>query len=324
MHYNDFGTWARRRFPFRIQKISVDAGFSCPNRDGRIALGGCTFCDNRSFNPSYLSAETDDSHGALTPQRITSQLEAGKKFFARKYPDMKYLAYFQAFTNTYAPLDRLKPMYEEALSARDVVGIVIGTRPDCVSKELLLYLEQLSRQTTVIVEYGIESANDATLRRINRGHDFACSQRAVEETAALGIITGGHVIVGLPGESAEESLRQASLISSLPLNILKIHQLQIIKGTALATEYLNSPFHLYSVDEYIHLISSYIQLLRKDIVLDRFTSQSPSHMLIAPKWGMKNHEFADKLNNYLRQNNIFQGARHPDGAFKPQSAQGEK
>lgn len=289
--YNDFGSWIRKQFPdFRVQKISIDAGFSCPNRDGRISSGGCSYCDNRTFNPSYCDRK----------KNITAQLEEGKKFFERKYPDMKYLAYFQAYTNTYAQLDVLKKMYEEALSVKNVVGIVIGTRPDCVSDELLDYLEELNRRTFVLVEYGIESANDDTLRRINRGHDFACSREAVERTHARGILTGGHIIIGLPGEDAAESLRQAPIISSLPLDILKIHQMQVIKGTKLANEYMENPFHVYTVEEYIDVIVKYIQLLRKDLVLERFVSQSPKELLIAPKWGLKNYEFTNLLNNRLK------------------------
>ena len=214
---------------------------------------------------------------------------------------MKYLAYFQAYTNTYAKVEELKAMYEEALRVDDVVGIVIGTRPDCVSDELLDYLEELSRLTFVLVEYGIESANDDTLRRINRGHDFACCRNAVERTHARGILTGGHIIIGLPGEDAGESLRQAPIISSLPLDILKIHQMQIIKGTRLAQEYAEHPFHVYTVDEYIDVIVRYIRLLRKDLVLERFVSQSPKDLLIAPKWGLKNYEFTNLLNNKLKE-----------------------
>ena len=297
MHYNDFGNWARNRFPYKIQKISIDAGFTCPNRDGRISHGGCIYCNNRSFNPSYLHSK----------HSISEQIEKGKAFFAHKYPDMKYLAYFQAYTNTYAPLDSLKSIYEEALECEDVVGIVIGTRPDCVTPPLLDYLEQLNRTTTVIVEYGVESVNDKTLLRINRGHDFACSKTAIESTSARGIITGAHIILGLPGENQCESIRQASIISSLPINILKIHQLQIIRNTPLADVYLKNPFHLYSMDEYIELVATYIQYLRKDIVLDRFISQSPPELLVAPNWGIKNHEFTDKLNQYLKNHNIYQG-----------------
>ena len=286
MQYNDFGTWLRKQFPdFRVQKISIDAGFTCPNRDGRISTGGCTYCDNRTFNPSYCDRN----------KSIREQLKEGKNFFNRKYSEMKYLAYFQAFTNTYGSVDLLKKMYEEALQEEDIVGLVIGTRPDCISTPLLDYLEQLSRQTFLIVEYGIESANNETLRRINRGHTFECSKKAVEMTAERGILTGGHIILGLPGEDREESLRQAPVISSLPLNILKIHQMQIIKGTRLAEEYLQNPFPLYAVEEYVRLIAEYISLLRKDLVLERFVSQSPPELLIAPRWGLKNYQFVHLL-----------------------------
>ena len=296
-YYYDYGTWIRHRFPFRVQKISIDAGFTCPNRDGRLSTGGCIYCDNRTFNPTYCQQK--DS--------ITQQLEAGKQFFARKYPEMKYLAYFQAYTNTYASIDHLRQLYEEALSVKDVVGIVIGTRPDCVSDELLDYLEDLNRRTFLIVEYGVESANNETLQRINRGHTFEQSRMAIEKTHQRGILTGAHIILGLPGEDAQENLRQAPIISSLPIDILKIHQMQIIRGTRLAAEFEQNPFHIYSVDEYIRLIANYIQRLRKDLVLERFVSQSPKELLISPQWGLKNHEFTDLLNNYLKAYQIHQG-----------------
>ena len=286
MQYNDFGTWLRKQFPdFRVQKISIDAGFTCPNRDGRISTGGCTYCDNRTFNPSYCDRN----------KSIREQLKEGKNFFNRKYSNMKYLAYFQAFTNTYGSIDLLKKLYEEALQEEDIVGLVIGTRPDCISTPLLDYLEQLSRQTFLIVEYGIESANNDTLRRINRVHTCEDKKKAVEMTAERGILTGGHIILGLPGEDREESLRQAPIISSLPLNILKIHQMQIIKGTRLAEEYLQNPFPLYTVEEYVRLIADYISLLRKDLVLERFVSQSPPELLVAPRWGLKNYQFVHLL-----------------------------
>ena len=296
-YYYDYGTWIRHRFPFRVQKISIDAGFTCPNRDGKLSTGGCIYCDNRTFNPSYCQRQ--DS--------ITRQLEAGKQFFARKYPEMKYLAYFQAYTNTYATIDRLRQLYEEALQVEDVVGIVIGTRPDCVSDALLDYLEDLNQRCFLIVEYGVESANDDTLRRINRGHTFEQSRLAIEKTHQRGILTGAHIILGLPGEDAAENLRQASVISALPIDILKIHQMQIIRGTRLADEFEQKPFHIYSIDEYIRLIAHYIQRLRKDLILERFVSQSPKEMLIAPHWGLKNHEFTDLLNNYLKAHDIHQG-----------------
>lgn len=295
--YRDFGSWLRQQFPFKVQKIAVDAGFSCPNRDGRISFGGCTYCDNRTFNPSYCD----------TRKSVTEQLEEGKRFFARKYPDMKFLAYFQAYTNTYGSIDHLRTLYEEALAVEDVVGIVIGTRPDCVDDSLLDYLGELATHRFVLVEYGIETANDDTLRHINRGHDFACCRDAVERSHSRGLLTGGHIIIGLPGEDAAESIRQAEVISSLPLDILKIHQLQIIRGTRMAAEYAQSPFHLYTAEEYMEVIAQYIEHLRSDLVLERFVSQSPADLLVAPRWGLKNYEFTHLLTHYMERNGMYQG-----------------
>ena len=295
--YTDFGSWLKEQFPFKVQKISINAGFSCPNRDGIIGVGGCTYCNNQTFSPDYCNKD----------HSITSQLEEGKAFFSRKYPEMKYLAYFQAYTNTYGNIEKLKSMYEEALKVEDVVGIVVGTRPDCMSDELLDYFDELNKRTFLIIEYGIESANDKTLSHINRGHDFKCSRSAIERTSERGILTGGHIILGLPGEDAEESIRQAPLISELKLNILKIHQLQIIRGTKMAEEFTQNPFHLYTADEYISLISRYIQYLRKDLILERFVSQSPKNLLIAPDWGLKNYGFTDKLKSYLIRSGSTQG-----------------
>lgn len=287
----------RRQFPFRVQKISVDAGFSCPNRDGHISHGGCTFCDNRTFNPSYCQPS----------KSIAEQIAEGKEFFSRKYPEMKYLAYFQAYSNTYGSLDTIRRRYEEALAQEDIVGIVIGTRPDCIDSSLLDYLEQLNSQTFIIVEYGIESVSDATLRRVNRGHTFECSRQAITATHERGILTGGHIILGLPGESADDNVAQATTISQLPLDILKLHQLQIISGTALAEEYQREPFHLYTADEYIDLCRRYIERLRPDLVLERFVSQSPKELLIAPKWGLKNYEFTNRFVNYMKRMDSWQG-----------------
>lgn len=298
--YNDFGTWIRARFPFKVQKISIDAGFTCPNRDGQTGTGGCTYCDNRTFNPTYCDRR----------KTVSEQLEEGKAFFARKYPEMRYLAYFQAYTNTYAPVSSLATMYEEALCTENVVGIVIGTRPDCINEALLDYLKTLSRRTFVLIEYGIETANNTTLRQINRGHTFECTQRAIEMTHRRGILVGGHIILGLPGEDAAESIRQAPIISSLPLDILKIHQMQIIRGTVLAREYARKPFHIYNVDEYIQLIIDYIARLRKDLILERFVSQSPADLLIAPKWGLKNYEFTNRLVNRMKKIGAFQGMNY--------------
>jgi len=299
---NNYGDWIREKFAYKVQKISIDAGFSCPNRDGKKGTGGCIFCDNNTFNPSYCDPK-------LT---IKEQLREGKDFFARKYKDMKYIAYFQAYSNTYAPLDTLKRRYEEALDDSDVVGIAIGTRPDCINEEILDYLEHLNRQTFVTVEYGIESANDDTLRLINRGHDFECSRKAVEQTAARGITTGAHVIHGLPGEDKNEILRQAEKISALPLTLLKIHQMQIIKGTRLAKMFAETPFPLFSAQEYISLVAEYLQRIRYGIVIERVASQSPKNLLIAPDWGLKNYQLTNLLINYMKEKGIKQG----DKAFE--------
>ena len=298
MPYNDYGTWLRQRFPYKVQKISVDAGFTCPNRDGRLGTGGCIYCNNDSFNPSYCQRE----------KSVKQQLVEGKEFFRRKYPEMRYMAYFQAFTNTYSTLDHLKSLYEEALDVEDVVGLVIGTRPDCIDDTLLDYLTQLARQTMVTLEYGIETANDDTLRLIRRGHDFQCVRDAVERTKGRGIVIGGHVILGLPGEDAEESVRQATIMSQLGLDVLKIHQMQIIRGTRLAQMYAENPFHLYSPEEYSELIVRYLEHLSEDMVVERFASQSPKEMLIAPKWGVKNYELTNLIVNKMKREGRRQGS----------------
>jgi radical SAM protein (TIGR01212 family) len=236
-------------------------------------------------------------------------LEEGKHFFSRKYPDMKYLAYFQAYTNTYDSLQNLKAKYEEALSVPDVIGLVIGTRPDCMPNDLLDYLADLNHRTFLLVEYGIESIYDATLSRINRGHTHVQTVDAVTRTAACGIRTGAHLILGLPGESREAILAEAGILSALPLTTLKLHQLQLIKGTRMAQEFAEQPsdFHLFTPDEYIDLVIDFIERLRPDLILERFVSQSPKELLIAPHWGLKNYEFTNLLVNYLKQNKIYQG-----------------
>lgn len=299
LRYNDFPGFLAAQFPFKVQKISLNAGFTCPNRDGSKGYGGCTYCNNQTFNPEYCR----------TDRSVTSQLAEGKLFFARKYPEMKYLAYFQAYTNTYGELEYLKRMYEEALQVEDVVGLVIGTRPDCMPDSLLDYLEELNRNTFLLVEYGIESTDDRTLERINRGHTFACTEDTVRRTAARGIKVGGHVILGLPGENREALIHQAEVLSELPLTTLKLHQLQLIRGTRMAQEYSRCPsdFHLYSADEYIELVIDYMEHLRPDIVLERFVSQSPKELLIAPDWGLKNHEFTGKVRKRLRERDSWQG-----------------
>ena len=289
MKYVEFGPWLQSELGCKVQKISVNAGMTCPNRDGALGTGGCTFCNNQTFNPAYCRTE----------KSVTQQLEEGKQFFARKYPAMKYLAYFQAYTNTYAELDRLVSLYEEALRVPDVVGLVIGTRPDCMPDNLLDYLEELNRRTFLIVEYGVESANDETLLRINRGHTFRQSCEAIRRTAERGIRVGAHVILGFPWEPFDELMRQAEEIGRLPLTTLKLHQLQIIRGTQLAREYAEHPWAVPTAEEYIDLVLNYISRLPYGLVMERFVSQSPPEMVIAPQWGLKNHEFANLLRNRM-------------------------
>ena len=282
MEYKEFGTWLQAELGCQAQKLSVDAGLTCPNRDGTLGRGGCTFCDNRTFNPAYCRQGGS----------ITDQLEAGKRFFARKYPTMKYLAYFQSYSNSYGTLSHLKELYEEALRVPDVVGLVIGTRPDCMPDALLEYLEELNRRTFLLVEYGVESANEETLVRVNRGHTFAQARECIIRTAQRGIRVGVHMILGFPWETRSELIRQAQLIASLPITTLKLHQLQVIKGTQLAREYELHPWPLPTAEEYVDLVLEYISHLPPSLVLERFVSQSPPEYVIAPRWGLKNHEFS--------------------------------
>ena len=302
IRYNDLSAYLSAHFPYKVQKISLNAGFTCPNRDGTVGYGGCTYCNNQTFNPAYCKTE----------KTVTEQLEEGKQFFARKYPEMKFLAYFQAYTNTYAELEELKRKYEEALPVPNVVGIVIGTRPDCMPDTLLDYLEDLNQRTFLVVEYGVESTDNDTLKRINRGHTFEVAEEVIRKTAARGIRVGAHIILGLPGEAKEQLIKQAGVLSALPLTTLKLHQLQLIKGTRMAHEFEMQPedFHLYSADEYIDLVIDYVEHLRPDIILERFVSQSPKDLLIAPDWGLKNHEFTDKVKKRMRERDAWQGKKY--------------
>lgn len=297
--YNDYSTYIKNLFGCKVQKISLNAAFTCPNRDGKLGRGGCTYCNNRTFNPEYCD----------TGKSITQQLEEGKQFFSRKYPEMKYLAYFQAYTNTYGELEVLKRKYEEALAVDGMLGLVIGTRPDCMPDSLLDYLENLAKYIHVTVEYGIESIDDNILRHINRGHDFATARDAVERTAARGIPVGVHMILGLPGEDKEAVLKQPYVLSELPVTTIKLHQLQIIRGTVMGEEYLRHPerFCLFGVDDYIETVVGYIARLRGDIVIERFVSQSPKKLLLAPDWGLKNHEFTDKVKKRMVELFVYQG-----------------
>ena len=270
------------RYGMRLQRLTLDGGFTCPNRDGTLGTGGCTFCDNAAFHPSYTQGKS-----------IPDQIDAGIAFHtARGRKADGYLAYFQAFSNTYAPIDVLRERYEAALSHPAVRGLVIGTRPDCIDGEKLDYLSSIKERGKIVeVEYGIESVYDLTLHRINRGHDFACTRRAVMETASRGLTTGGHIILGLPGETREMLLQEAGILSALPLDYLKFHQLQILKGTPMASEYKERPgdFLRPGPQEYINLLAEITTRLRPDIAIGRIASSVPPSFTEAP-WGLLRHD----------------------------------
>lgn len=297
--YNDYASYLKAIFPHRMQKITIHAGFSCPNRDGKVGYGGCTYCNNQTFNPDYCSPD----------KSITQQLTEGIDFFRKKYPDQHYLAYFQAYTNTYGSFESLQQKYEEALRHPLVDGLVIGTRPDCVDDQLLSYLQELNQSYYIMIEYGVESTLDKTLTLINRGHSYDVAENAIRETARRGIETCAHLILGLPQESENEILAHADKISELPLRCIKLHQLQLIKGTKMAQQFQEHPewFHLYSADEYINLIVRFIERLNPQFVIERFISQSPKDLLLNNGWGLKNYEFTDKLEKRMNELNILQG-----------------
>lgn len=297
--YTDFSAFLSKHFDGKVQKLSINAGFTCPNRDGTLGRGGCTYCNNRTFNPDYCG-----NFGS-----VTEQLEKGKQFFAKKYPEMKYLAYFQAYTNTYGELSRLRSLYEEALKVKDVVGLVVGTRPDCMPEDLLDYFTELNKKTFVLIEYGVETAHNKTLERINRGHTFECSAEAIRKTSERGIPVGAHLILGLPGETRKDILESAKAISQLPLDTLKLHQLQLVRGTQMASEFLKDPsdFHIYTAEEYAELVVDFMELVRPEISIERFTSQSPKELLIAPDWGLKNYQFVELVKRALVRRNTCQG-----------------
>ena len=299
--FYDFSEYLKAKFPdFKVQKISVNAGFTCPNRDGSKGRGGCIYCNNASFTPGYCDQFSS----------ITNQIEEGKWFFARKYPTMRYLAYFQSYTNSYADIDIVISRYQEALSVPDVEGLIIATRPDCMPDEVLEYLQHVSKEKFVFIEYGAESCNNTVLERVNRCHTWQDTVATVERTHKYGLDCGLHLILGLPTEARDSMMQSAKEVSLLPIKSLKLHQLQIIRGTHLAKEYAADPqiVHLYDIDEYILLVSDFIERLRPDIALDRFVSQCPPEFLIAPRWGIKNYEFTAKLIKSMQQRGVTQGS----------------
>lgn len=292
-YYREYSDYLAERFDRKMQKLTVNAGFTCPNRDGTKGWGGCTYCNNQAFNPTF--AERGDS--------ITEQLTKAKAFFARKYPDMHYLAYFQAYTNTHSSsISRLMDMYHEALAVENVDGLIIGTRPDCVSDELLEKLAELNTfPGRVVIEYGAESSFDETLERINRCHTWAETVDATQKTVAKGIDVGLHFILGLPGETEEMMLETVRRLSALPISTVKFHQLQVIRGTRLAKDVQQGLYDVktFTVDEYIALCCKIVRCINPQIAIERFTSQSPDELLISPRWGLKNYEFVHRLNRAL-------------------------
>lgn len=301
--YNNYSTYIKSIFEQRVQKISLDTGFTCPNRDGTKGVGGCTYCNNNSFNPDYCK-----------PQKsITQQLQEGIDIFAKKYKSQKYLAYFQAYTNTYSDFELLKELYTEAVSHPDVVGMVIGTRPDCINEDIIDFLSELSKKYYISLEFGVESTINRTLDLVNRCHSFEETQQAYRMAENKGLHLGAHMIMGLPGESREDILGHARELSSLPIKSLKLHQLQIIKNTMMAFQYKKMPemFQLFDVDGYIDLITDFIALLRPDIIIERFISESPAELLVAPKWGgLKNFEVVDKIDKLLIEKDLWQGKHY--------------
>lgn len=312
MFYRTQSAYFRQRFGTRVQKLSIDAGFTCPNRDGRLGTGGCTFCQGEAFSPSYCRRAGS----------IAEQVAEGIGFHRRRYRSAaKYLAYFQSYSNTYAPVGVLRERYGEALRQPGVVGLVIGTRPDCVDDEVLDLLETLGREHYVAVEYGIESCHDSTLRAIRRGHDFACTERAVRLTAERGLPVGGHLILGLPGEGRDEVLAEAPLLNALPLTSLKLHQLQVLRGTDMERQYADEAFRRtlpqWGLEEYVGLVCDLLERLRDDLVIERLAGEVPPRYQACPERSfrrqdgrlLRNEEMPALVEAELRRRGTRQGCR---------------
>ena len=308
--FNSYNSYFKKEFGGRMQKISIDAGFSCPNRDGKISHGGCTFCRNDAFNPSYCRPE----------KSVKEQITEGIAFHRVRYRRAKsFLAYFQPYSNTYKPTEELYDIYSQALNIEGVAGIVIGTRPDCINEETLCMLETLKEEYTdkdtgikpiIIIELGIESVYNETLRRINRGHDFATAADAVKMVYQHGFPCGGHYIFGLPGETREMMINSADIISELPLTTIKFHQLQIFKDTKMADEYLanSNNFKLFTLEEYIDFIIDYVERLNPNIVIERFAGEVPPRFLVSKPWlNLRYDQVLNMIENRLEQRDTYQG-----------------
>lgn len=299
--YNSYNEYFKRTFGSRVQKVSIDAGFTCPNRDGTVGLGGCTYCNNEAFNPSYCQPS----------KSVTQQIYEGIEFHKVRYRRaMQYLAYFQTYSNTYAPLEQLKTIYDEALGHPDVVGLVIGTRPDCMDEEKLRYFSELSKTHYVIIEYGLETTNEQSLIALNRGHTHALTDEMIRKTANYGIKTGAHLIFGLPDETRDKMLERATLVSKLPLNTIKFHQLQIVVDTVMAKQFHENPakFNLFTLEEYITFIVKFIERLNPEIVIERFTGEVPPRFLATAAWGkLRSDQVASRIEEELENQDTWQG-----------------
>jgi radical SAM protein (TIGR01212 family) len=299
--YNSYPEFFKSIFGNRVQKVAIDAGFTCPNRDGTKGRGGCTFCDNDAFNPSYC-----DTH-----KSVSLQIEEGIEFHRTRYRRAKqFIAYFQAFSNTYAPLEKLKILYEEALSCEGIVGLVIGTRPDCVDEEKLDYLATLAEKYYVKLEYGIESIHNSTLASINRGHDFETSIKAIQLTNERDLPVGAHFIIGLPGETGESFINDIPAISSLKLESIKFHQLQIIKGTRLEKDFIQNPesFTMFGMEDYLHLMVRIVEKLNPAFVIERIAAEVPPRYLAGQGWGLIRYDqVLRKFEELMEKQNTWQG-----------------
>jgi radical SAM protein (TIGR01212 family) len=299
--FNAYSEYFKRTFGRRVQKISVDAGFTCPNRDGTLAKGGCTYCNNNAFNPSYCDPS----------KTIEQQVREGIEFHKVRYRRAKdYLVYFQPYSNTYASLDRLKELYEAALAVEGVVGLVIGTRPDCVDKQKLKYLAELSKDYYIMVEYGVESIYNETLKRINRWHSYEKSKEVIGLTASFGLSVGAHFIFGLPGESREMMIDSVKEVSSLPLTTIKFHQLQIVTGTTMALDYKkhSDDYDLFSFEDYVDFIIRYVEQLNPSFIVERFAGEVPPRFLAGPGWGrIRNDQINVAIEKEMKKRNTWQG-----------------
>jgi len=296
--YNSYAAYQRRTYGERVQKVTVDAGFTCPNRDGTVAVGGCIYCNNESFNPSYNEAR----------KSLRQQIDEGIFFLQRRYTGVKkFIVYFQPYSNTYAPLETLKRLYEEALSHQMVTGLTIGTRPDCIDEAKIQYLSGLAATHDITIEYGLESISDETLRKINRGHNVRAFTEALELTAGHGIKICTHLILGFPWETDEMWIGSAEWLSDKPFEFLKVHQLHVVRDTALANQYARNPFPLHNPDEYIDLIIRFLEKLHPRIIIQRLFGEAPPRMLIAPEWGIRNTQLIKMLEDEMERRNSWQG-----------------